>query len=233
MRIPFPRGVQWIAILLTLAWWCGPAHARSCTPVPSGIVGWWPGDVNESDIVGSNNPSAVQEVSLVPAEVLDGFTFGSNGYIAVPASPSLANQQFTWDAWVRPDGPGSTNDQYGSVILLQNVGETASAYDVIALDWSYSTSLFNFTFGEEDSETIFSKDTYPPGFFYLVAVTYDGTTFRLYVNGVLQASRRSIEGGQAVVFDSGMVGLANTLARGFNVKNQNQVWPQMNADERG
>jgi hypothetical protein len=145
VRIPFPRGVQWIAILLTLAWWCGPAHARSCTPVPSGIVGWWPGDVNESDIVGSNNPSAVH--------------------------------------------------QYGSVILLQNVGETASAYDVIALDWSYSTSLFNFTFGEEDSETIFSKDTYPPGFFYLVAVTYDGTTFRLYVNGVLQASRRSIEGG--------------------------------------
>jgi hypothetical protein len=183
--------VQWIAILVVLALCCGPAYARSCTPVPSGIVSWWPGDVNENDIIGSNNPSAVQEVSLVTAEVLDGFTFGSNGYIAVPASSSLANQQFTWDAWVRPDGPGSTNDQYGSVILLQNVSETASAYDVIALDWSYSTSLFNFTFGEEDSETIFSKDTFPPGSFYLVAVTYDGTAFRLYVNGVLESSRRS------------------------------------------
>jgi len=191
MRTLSSRGIEWTTILFVLVLCCAPADAQSCTPVPSGIVGWWPGDVNENDIIGGNNPSAVSEVSLVPAEVLDGFTFGSNGYIAIPASSSLANQQFTWNAWVRPDGPGPTNDEFGSVILLQNTSETASAYDVIALDWSYSTSLFNFTFGEQHSETIFSKDTFPAGSFYHVAVTYDGTTFRLYVNGVLESSRRS------------------------------------------
>lgn len=38
---------------------------------------------------------------------------------------------------------------------------------------------------------IFSKDTFPAGAFHFVAVTYDGIAFRLYVNGVLEAARRS------------------------------------------
>ena len=26
-----------------------------CTPAPSGLVGWWPGEGNANDIVGTNN----------------------------------------------------------------------------------------------------------------------------------------------------------------------------------
>jgi hypothetical protein len=35
---------------------------------------------------------------------------------------------------------------------------------------------------------IVSSDTFPPGSFYFVAGTYDGSTFRLYVNGVLEGT---------------------------------------------
>ena len=37
------------------------------------------------------------------------------------------------------------------------------------------SNLFVFTFGNEGSETIYSKDTFPPGPFYLVAASYDGS----------------------------------------------------------
>src|SRR5262249_51596431 len=149
-------------------------------------VSWWTVDTNENDLTGANNPAAVNAVSLVAGEVSQGFTFGTDGYVQMAPSASLANQQFTWAAWVRPDGPGSTNDQYGSVILLQNAD---SQGDTLALDWRANPdSRFLFVFGNQTTETIYSADTFPAGSFYHVAATYDGATFQLYVNGALEAS---------------------------------------------
>jgi hypothetical protein len=162
------------------------ALAQTCTPAPSGLVSWWTGDTNENDITGGNNPAAVNAVTLVPGEVQSGFTFGNDGYIQIPPSANLENQQYTWATWVRPDGPGSTNDQYGSVIVVQN----SDLYgDVFALDWrSNPDSRFLFVFGNQQSETVYSAHTFPAGVFYFVAATYDGSTFRLFVNGVLEGS---------------------------------------------
>src|ERR1035438_3963184 len=103
----------------------GQASASStpsptCVVPPTGLVSWWTGDLDTTDLYGVNDPSAVN-VTFVPGEVSDGFTFGSGGYIDIPASSTLANQKFTWDAWVRPDGPGPNNDSYGSVIITQDI----------------------------------------------------------------------------------------------------------------
>jgi concanavalin A-like lectin/glucanase superfamily protein/ASPM-SPD-2-Hydin domain-containing protein len=162
-----------------------PAISPACLAAPPGMVSWWPGDSNEKDVLGGNNPSSVSGVTLVPGEVLDGFTFGSGGYIRIPAAENLANQQFTWAAWAEPDGPGPTNDVYGSVIIVQ---DTDQYNDVVALDWSAQSNKFNFVFGNQAYETIFSQDAFPAGTFYFVAGTYDGTTFQLYVNGTLEGS---------------------------------------------
>jgi uncharacterized protein (TIGR03437 family) len=160
-------------------------HAQTCIAPPSGLVSWWPGDANENDIIGGNNPSAVSAVSLVPAEVLDGFTFGGDGYIQIPSSPSLANQTFTWSAWVDPEGPGPTNDRNGSVIVNQI---TSTQGNFVQLSWSASSQQFVFVFGDEFTEFLLSNDTFAPGAFYLVAGSYDGSVFRLFVNGVLEGS---------------------------------------------
>src|ERR1700721_1238827 len=103
-------------IILLLFRCCAPAPPATpaCIAVPSGLVSWWPGDSNENDIAGGNNPSTVAAVSLVPGEVLNGFSFGTKGYIQIPSSSTLANQTFTWAAWVRPDGPGPNSDFVGS-----------------------------------------------------------------------------------------------------------------------
>jgi uncharacterized protein (TIGR03437 family) len=185
-----------VQLALLILFFSSAAHpARdaetSCLTPPTGLVGWWPGDTNENDIVGSNNPSAVPNVTLVPGEVLDGFSFGTKGYILIPSSPSLANQQFTWVAWARPDGPTLTkdnsNDLLGSVIVSQNINGSNEA---VALTWRSKDSRFVFTFGAINSASgdITSADTFPAGHFYLVAVAYDGSVFRLIVNGIVEAS---------------------------------------------
>jgi uncharacterized protein (TIGR03437 family) len=158
--------------------------AGACLAPPSGLVGWWPGDNNENDIVGGNNPSAVNAVTLAPGEVLDGFTFGTNGYIQIPQSPSLENQQFTWAAWVKPAGPGPENDRNGSVI----VNQLTNGSNFVQLSWSASSQQFVFVFGDDSTEFILSSNTFAPGAFYFVTGTYDGSVFRLFVNGVLQGS---------------------------------------------
>lgn len=167
------------------------AHYRTvaqtpCWAPPSSLVSWWTGDSNETDLYGVNNPSAVHAVTLVPAEVAHGFTFGSGGYIDIRPSSTLANQTFTWDAWVKPEGPGPNNDSFGSIILQQGIDNTHVS---VSLDWRDNPDdRFAFFFGNVVSEAIYSKDTFPPGVFYFVAASYDGTTFRLYVNGVLEGT---------------------------------------------
>jgi len=170
-----------------------PARAASgaCVAPPAGIVGWWPGDTNENDIIGGNNPASVSAVSLVPGEVLDGFTFGTQGYIQLPSSPGLANQQFTWAAWVRPDGAGPNNDTFGSNIVDQN---TSSTYSSVALSWRSSDHKFVFLFGgTTTADVITSADAFPTGSFYFVGASYDGVTFRLFVNGKQEASLAQVK----------------------------------------
>ena len=140
------------------------AAASACVAVPSGLVGWWPGDSNENDIAGGNNPSSVSAVSLVPGEVLTGFSFGTKGYIQVPSSSTLANQTFTWAAWVRPDGPGPNVDAFGSVILVQNIDRDHNA---VGLFWRATDGRFLFAFGDVNSEIFASAHTFLPAPFTL------------------------------------------------------------------
>ena len=127
--------------------------------------------------------SATNALSYVAGEVGQGFTFGTGGFIDIPASASLANQEFTWSAWVRPDGPGPNNDSYGSIILGQQIN---SSNVTAQLNWRATDNKFLFLFGDPNSEFFVSQDAFAPGQFYFVAGTYDGSTFKLYVNGVLE-----------------------------------------------
>jgi len=158
-------------------------RAQTCVVPPSGLVSWWPGDANENDVFGQNNPSAVNGVALVPAEVQQGFSFGFQGYIQIPQSSSLENQQFTWMAWAQPNGPGPNTT---SIMINQNIdGSHAS----VELAWRPSDGRYLFISGDAKTDLITSNDSFPAGTFHLVAGTYDGTAFNLYVDGALEGSR--------------------------------------------
>ncbi len=159
------------------------AASPTCIEPPSGLVSWWPGDTNKDDLSGLNNPNAESAVTLVPGEVLHGFSLGTNGYLQVAPSESLANQTFTWAAWVKPMGPGP--DPGGSALIIQDIDDYNIA---VGLYWASQSNQFIFDFGNIQSETFSSKDTFPAASFYYVAATYDGSTFRLYVDGKAEGS---------------------------------------------
>ena len=161
------------------------SHAQSCLAPPSGLVSWWPGDTNNNDVIGKNNPNNVSGVTLVPAEVSNGFSVGKGGYLEIAPSKTLANQNFTWSAWVKPLGAGPNNDGTGDTIVAQDIDNYSLA---MAFYWRAMDNRFFFIFGTSGTESFASKDTYQTGVFYHVATTYDGSAFRLYVNGVLEGS---------------------------------------------
>jgi TonB family protein len=159
-----------------------PAAAAGCVPQPSGLVAWWPGDGNPTDVVGGHNASTVTAVNYVPATVRNGFVFGPQGHLDIPHYGDLENQRFTWIAWVRPDGSGSSAL---STIVSQKIDADHAA---INLSWRAADQRFTFDSGSNQSDAIVSADPFPPGSFYLVSASYDGATFKLRVNGIIEAS---------------------------------------------
>jgi len=162
---------------------------NNCITPPKGLVSWWPGDGKMNDIVGKNDPSGANAVAFSPGEVDYGFTFGPKGWIQIAASPSLANQVFTWAAWVRVDGAIPTNDSMGAAILGQVTGGTGSPTVVpVQLLWRQMDARFVFVFGNPRVDKLVSEHSFPWGAFYFLAAEYDGHEFKLFVNGVLEAS---------------------------------------------
>ncbi len=131
-----------------------------------------------------STPSALSRVRLVR-----GSRSARSGYIDIPASTSLANQQLTLSAWARPDGAGPTSDSDGNVIITQNIDN----FTTLALTWRAIDNHFLFSSVSILREVVSSRDSFEPGQFYLVTGTYDGATFKLYVNGALEAEMAKVK----------------------------------------
>ena len=184
------------------------AASSGCAP-PSGVVAWWPMEGAPNDLVGTNNPSGTNAISYFPGEVGLGVTFGNGGYVDIPDSGELANQTFSFVAWAMPNGQGPINPHgdYSSCIIGKDVdccteyGLWWGTYDSVDLTAALpkaANSNFLFTCGSNWSNVIVSADSFAPGSFYHVAGTYDGSAFRLYVNGVLEGQLSS---SQTIIYD--------------------------------
>ncbi|HSY16849.1 MAG TPA: immunoglobulin domain-containing protein, partial [Candidatus Acidoferrales bacterium] len=83
-----------------------PPPPPSCTPAPSGIVGWWPGEGTANDIIGGNNGVLLGGIGFATGEVNQGFNFNNtNAYVSVPVATNLdvgAGGGFTLEAWINP-----------------------------------------------------------------------------------------------------------------------------------
>ena len=72
-----------------------------CVAAPSGMVGWWPGDGDANDIVGSNDGTLQNGATFAPGMVGQAFSFdGENDYVDFGSSTAFDVMDFTIDAWV-------------------------------------------------------------------------------------------------------------------------------------
>ncbi|MBK6405753.1 MAG: LamG domain-containing protein [Holophagales bacterium] len=106
-----PRGFRLVLLVAaSLLFPAGSALAQvpACTPPPPGMVAWWPGDGNASDIAGVHHGSVVGGVTYAAGRVGQAFRLdGSTGWVQVPDSAALSvTGQITIDAWINPAATG-------------------------------------------------------------------------------------------------------------------------------
>lgn len=157
----------------------------SCIAPPPGMVAWWPGDGNTLDIQGGNHGILENGASFTTGIVDDAFVFdGVDDIVEVPDSPAFHIQNsFTIDAWVNVGAQVATT--FGPSIVDRYRADTAG-YD-LRIDSTGTRYRCNIDNGPTDYN-VFSTTLTSPGTFQHVACTFDGTTLRTYVNGVLEAS---------------------------------------------
>ena len=148
----------------------------------NGTLALWTMDgATVTDVVGNNDPSLQTGLTFAPGINGDAVDTESAGFIEVPEG-SLTPSQITLDAWARPDGPGTNEDAFGSVVILKRFTNS----NTLGILWRASDERFVFTFGEIATDFVLSSNSFPVGSFYHVAATYDGTTAKLYVDGQLE-----------------------------------------------
>lgn len=150
-------------------------------PVPTGAVAWWPGENSAGTLMGTDAGSALSGTTFGPGRIGRAFVFdGVDDVVAVADSAALRPALLTLEAWVNPTYPMNAN---GSVI-----SKTTSALgnDGCGLGQLGADNTFGFWLNNRSTNRV--TTTLTSGVWQHVVATFDGSTMRLYVNGVLQAS---------------------------------------------
>jgi len=154
----------------------GAEGVAACFDPPSGLVSWWPGDGNTSDIIGPNDGTLTNGATFAPGKVDQAFSFDGIGDAVVSSVDGIAElQQFTIDAWVMQNSlPDSQIHRYVTL-----ADKAVLRYDGIngnkQLDFYIKIGGY---FRHVRVNNILKVNV-----FQHVAGTYDGNTMRLYLDG--------------------------------------------------
>ncbi len=101
-RYRMVRPFAWTALTLMACLLSSSAiYAQSCVVPPSGLIGWWPGDTDASDIQGVNSGVLTNGALAGVSGLVNGaFSFdGVDDYVDIPTSIGLPTSTWTIDFW--------------------------------------------------------------------------------------------------------------------------------------
>ena len=152
-----------------------PAQTKGCLPRPAGLVGWWRGENDATDSVGTNNASPSGGVTFAPGKVGHAFRFLGNEFETAPVKRSGA---MTIDFWAMVGSPGQ--EAWVSPISTGLPGHFDPFFQIL-LD---GHDHWKFDVGNPPSEITPLLGDATPLIFQHIAVTYDGARSLLfYING--------------------------------------------------
>jgi hypothetical protein len=143
-----------------------------------GLVAWYPGEGDASDVIAGNNGTLHGGVTFAPGKVGQAFSFnGVDGYVQAVNSFILESPTVSVEAWVN-----SSSVDRDSYILAQGAsGDVAASY---ALYTGPDSGLRFYVFdGTTYVESPDAGSGVWDGNWHHVVGTYDGTNVRLYVDG--------------------------------------------------
>lgn len=176
------------------------AHSASCLIPPPGIVSWWRGEGTGLDAVGIHHGTVMGGGGFTLGKVGRAFSFSGSGddFIGLPVNlfpmPKLdqnGNAPFSFETWFKTTASGVILGQQD-----QPPFNTVLSGNVAALYVGTNGLLYaEFFWGAENP--LQTTNSVADGEFHHVAVTYDGSWQRLYLDGNLLGSQSFAQIGYA------------------------------------
>jgi uncharacterized repeat protein (TIGR01451 family) len=157
----------------------GSAGVCNCVSEPANLVGWWPGENDGADIRGGRNLANGGGSAVTFAAGVKGNAFSFNGN-ALMSTPFAHTGGFTVDFWVKATVPNQP--LFTGVFATHNAAD-GSPHFQIELD-----GAGNYRFDAGNVDLVVPIGVASSSEFQHIAVTYDLTTVRTYLNGVPVAS---------------------------------------------
>lgn len=187
---------QGVAVLLVLfSCCCAIAQPQSCAPAPSGLVGWWMGEGNATDVISGNNGTLEDGTTFAPGEVGQAFSFNA-GYVDLgnPATLNISGP-ITIAAWVKPNNNDTFHTIFNQFSGALVIGSTNLR--IIGPNSVAPAGAFEFGRIADNSglvEEIVTQAVAAVNAWQFVVAVYDGANYLLYINGVLDNSTFMIGG---------------------------------------
>jgi hypothetical protein len=165
----------------------------TCLPPPAGMIGWWPGDGDAHDIVGTNN-GILQGGAIATAPGVVGTAFnmdGTNGFVQIPNAPELNPTNLTVECWVKfhlMDTPGNSTTGAQYIVFKQNT--RSSVFEGFNLSkHRYATDIIVWEVSSAAGVPIQinSVSSVSQDIWYHCAGVRGSNYVQLYINGQLEA----------------------------------------------
>ena len=167
------------------------AHAAFTMPQNNlGLVGWWTMDrITGTTVVDSsgsgNNGAEVGGPVQVAGKIGQALSFnGTSQYVNVSAGANLQNTVWTYSVWIKGDHAPNTS------VISQPLADGA-LYSNLQLDWDHTNSAFEQSCAFSNGGSWYSvkiQRALQANTWYNIACSYDGSTLKVYLNGVLNNS---------------------------------------------
>lgn len=184
--------IRWILVIAVLA--SSMVASVVMAGGKKGLISQWEGDGDALDSRGSNDGTLEGDTTFVPGiDDNQAFSFdGTGDHVLVSDSPSLnPTKKITLAAWVQATGG---QGQHRDIVSKDGEGTkrqyllTASASNIFRAHVGFSSTTSNSCDFSTDFHLLDGGTPVVLGQWYHVAMTYDGSTLKLYVDGVQDGS---------------------------------------------